>query len=175
LYREYIAQYYDGSSTEPEDVIVSRGFATPGINARLQQKPKTEATVPVPVSQVHTALPWPVPPTFVYNRTTPELPIWLPRLLSPKALRAMPVKCFFSACHGSISLVIHETTKRGWTPVVLGSAAFSLQKEQVASLTVSLTRAGRARLAHAKRRPVGALMIVSIIGGTTTKSFLRLT
>lgn len=51
---------------------------------------------------------------------------------------------------------------------MLASAPFSLTQGQSKTIALQLTATGRKRLAHAKRRPVAAAVVVSVDGGATS-------
>jgi hypothetical protein len=92
------------------------------------------------------------------------------------------VKCAEATCRGSIELTVRIVVKRHRRgsrtvsrreTVVLAKGTFSIADGKGATVVLRLTATGRTRLAHAKRHPIAAKLIVSVKGGkTTTKPVL---
>jgi hypothetical protein len=175
---EYLGQYYQAADSRAEAQLVSvaPGYATTEVNAVLQPATldgpplqKELPDVPVPVNVPNTKLTFPSGPAPSAGLpAAPELGIPLPSPLSPKALSAMKAHCWNAACQGAIELLTHRTAK-GWSKreIVLGSATFSLKAEQLATIAVRLTRAGRERLARARHRRIAAYFVVTVHGSPT--------
>jgi Carboxypeptidase regulatory-like domain len=92
------------------------------------------------------------------------------------------VKCSQATCRGSIELTVQVIVKRPLErrrsvlrreTIVLAKGSFSLAAGKSATVTLRLTATGRKRLAHAKRHPIAAKLILAVKGeATTTRSVL---
>jgi Regulator of chromosome condensation (RCC1) repeat/Carboxypeptidase regulatory-like domain len=84
------------------------------------------------------------------------------------------VQCGDEACRGSVELVVQEVVRHRkgkktgslTATLVLAKGSFSLT-DKGASVVLSLTIAGKKRLAHAKRHPIAAELILSVQGSKT--------
>lgn len=122
--------------------------------------------------------------------STPSTPVSMPpgpgsalvkvstsRVLVKGDLAAVRITCARAACKGSIELALQVVSRRRGGrrgalrgTLVLAKGVFSVAAGRSATITLRLTATGRRRLAHAKRHPLAVELVLSTIGGTTTKS-----
>jgi carboxypeptidase family protein len=184
---EYLGQYFQAANSRGEARLVSvtAGYATTGVDAVLQPTPLTGpplqkelSPLPIPEQKINREVIFPSPPVSPPSglRPAPELVIPLVSPLSPKALSAMTAHCWNAACHGTAELLTHDTAK-GWSKraIVLGSATFSLKAEQVTTIAMRLTRAGRERLTRNQHRRIAAHFVVTVHGARTQSTLVLLT
>jgi hypothetical protein len=112
---------------------------------------------------------------------TPLVTLAGSKLVVSGGLAPVSVKCQAAACQGSVELTVQVPVKDGVgktaaahkTTLVLATGHFSLAEGKNGSVLLRLTSAGRQRLAHARRHPIPAKLILSVKGGkTATKSVL---
>jgi hypothetical protein len=85
------------------------------------------------------------------------------------------VACSQATCQGSIELVVQVAGKRHGgkgalarkQTLVLATGSFSLTQGKSGSVLLRLTAAGRQKLAHARRHPIAAKLVLSVKGGKT--------
>jgi hypothetical protein len=76
---------------------------------------------------------------------------------------SVDLTCDRTTCHGSDELTIRVPSQRHkghWETLVLAEGTFSLTRDEVDKSVLRLTAAGRQRLAHAKRHPVSARLVL---------------
>jgi len=171
----YLREFYSGkaSLSEANPVSVAPGITVSGINAAMYAIGE-ESIKPPPVAEtaltrgLHTAAP--------LLKTTPLVTLMGSKLVIAGDAASVHVACSKAACHGSIELVArsvskHHTGRAATTrkeAVVLATGSFSLAEGKDASVMLRLTSAGRRKLAHARRYPIAAKLILSVKGGETT-------
>ncbi len=97
-----------------------------------------------------------------------------------KSLR-VKLRCGVATCKGSVELTAKVLTKRRKGKktithkgtVVLATGSFSLAAGKSETIALRLTGTGRKLLAHAKRHPLPAKLVVSLAGGKTTAESVR--
>jgi carboxypeptidase family protein len=86
-----------------------------------------------------------------------------------------------AACSGSVKLTVKVLTRRrkgkktvsGRGSVVLARGSFSLGAGRIETIALRLTGTGRKLLAHAKRHPLSAKLVVALAGGATSTESVK--
>lgn len=178
--RGYVREYYSGKTlfSEADPVTVVSGVTISGMNASLHAVGE-ESVKPPPV--VETAITSGLPISALLLKTTPLVTLMGSKLVILNNAASVHVVCSKAACQGSIELVTQTANKRhkgraataSKEPLVLATGSFSLAEGRDGSVLLRLTPTGRKRLAHARRHPIAAKLVLSVQGGkTTTKTVL---
>lgn len=97
--------------------------------------------------------------------------------VSRRGLVRIEIRCGDAPCRGSVELTVSPKPKTPILPlrrlVVLAKGTFSLAGGKNATVVLRLTAAGRRRLAHAKRHPLMAQLVLSPAGGKTSIDSVR--
>jgi hypothetical protein len=144
----------------------------------LGEKSVTSTGVSIPGIYINTG-----PPRHgrVSASLTPLVTITESRIVVSKGSVAVRLKCRNATCRGSVELTIRVVKKHhGGKKIasrreilVLAKGSFSVTQGTSATVVLHLTAAGRKRLAHAKRHPATAEIVLSVNGAkTTAKSVL---
>jgi hypothetical protein len=99
----------------------------------------------------------------------PAVSITSKRLTASTKSVSVAVKCSKAACRGTITLTRTAQKKT----VTLGSGPYSLKTGTHASITVTLTKAGRSAFKNAATKAVSATVHVTVKGGKTVTKTLR--
>jgi hypothetical protein len=102
-------------------------------------------------------------------------------VVSRRGLVRIKIRCGDAPCRGSVELTAHFLGRRrksktrvlGGETVVLAKGTFSLAGGKNATVTLRLTAAGRRRVAHAKRHPLTAQLVVSLVGGKASTEWVK--
>jgi trimeric autotransporter adhesin len=132
-----------------------------------------EVHMTAPVSTTPTPLPVAVPAIAVASN----------KLTLSHSKIAVKLSCTLAACSGkvllskSVKLKIHEKKQHKVVTKIetttLASASYTLTADATASVILHLTHAGRHALAHAKKHAVHAALSVTVLGGSTLTSAVR--
>ena len=172
---------YDGgkmSYSEADPLTVEAGATVSGIDAALYlpgERPVNTSPAPVTTLSAGLTAAAPLITTTSSATTTPLVSLMASKLVVSGDAAPVPVTCGQAACQGSVELVVQVASKRhkGKTAVarketlVLATGSFSLGAGRSGIVVLRLTAVGRRRLAHARRRPVAARLVVSVRGGRT--------
>ncbi len=137
------------------------------------------------VSALSAAVAVPVTPPLPPPPPKPVVTIASSKLVLTGHSKLLPVKLEcrdLAACSGSVKLTVKVLTRqrkgkkktvttRG--TLVLAKGSFSLAAGRIETITLRLTATGRKLLAHAKRHPLSAKLVISLAGGATSSESVR--
>jgi hypothetical protein len=187
----YVREYYGGKSSlaEADPLSVAPGVTITGVDASLHAVGEVTVKPPSPTeTTLSTNLASPMP----LIRTAPLVTLATSKLVVSKGAARVLIACSRADCQGSIELIVQAAahgresktarSRKGNTAgggvvtgktaahegaVVLATGLFSLADGHSGSVLLYLTPAGRRRLAHARRHPLAARLVLSVKGGGT--------
>jgi hypothetical protein len=188
--RNYVLEYYGGKATlsEASPLSVTPGATVSGVDASLHAIGE-ETVKPPPVSETPLSAGLAVAAPLIGKAAvvtqTPAVTLMGSKLVLSGGSAPVRVACSQAACQGSIELVVQPGARRGEgrrhqdtsalvrkgrarATVVLATGSFSLAEGRDGSVLLRLTSAGRQKLAHARRHPIAAKLILSVKGGKAT-------
>ena len=182
----YVSEFYGGKASlaEATPLAVTPGVTIAGIDGTLYLPgERPVSTSPGPVTALPAGLTASAPLITATSpaTTTPLLTLMASKLVVSGNAALVHVTCGQAACQGSMELVVQaaaerrkgKTTAARKETLVLATGSFSLADGKGGSVLLRLTSAGRQKLAHARRHPIAAKLILSVKGGeTTAKSVL---
>lgn len=143
--------------------------------------PAPQAPQPSVSSQTNTPTAGEGTSTPMPAQVSPVIDAPRPKIVISGSTASLLVSCSDATCRGSIELTSqiminrHEGRKTAShrQTLVLARGYFSVARDKSAAAVLHLTAAGRQRLAHVKRHPLAANLILSVDGGKTfTKSVM---
>jgi hypothetical protein len=179
---DYLTQYYNGQSSaaSAEPVHVTAGQTTSGIDAAMaasEATPTHKETVTLTNSTTtHSAT------TSPATSSGHSLPLaTLSRILLTARRASVNIRCGSKPCRGSAELTIpvEERTRVGRrthlhvVSLVLAHRSVALAQESSGSVSLTLTAAGRQRLASATAHPIAAKLTLVLDNGTTITKSVR--
>jgi Carboxypeptidase regulatory-like domain len=176
----YVSEFYGGKASlaEATPLSVTPGVTIAGIDVSLHAVGE-ETVKPPPVTE--TALTRGPSTMAPLLEPAPLVTLTGSRLVISGNAASVRVVCSKAACEGSTELVAQAASKRHKgraattrkEALVLATGSFSLAEGKDGSIMLRLTSVGRQMLAHARRHPVAAKLILSVKGEeTTTKPVL---
>jgi carboxypeptidase family protein len=102
-------------------------------------------------------------------------------LLSKHKTVRIEIKCREAACRGSVDLIVRVAERRrtgkagvlGDDMLVVATGSFSLAKGESGTIALRVTASGERLLAHAKRHPLPARLVLFVAGGKVTAKSVR--
>jgi hypothetical protein len=177
----YVREYYGGKASlaEADQVSVTVGVTVSGVDAAMHAIGE-EWIKPPPVSETPLsaglAVATPVLTKTPVVTQTPIATVMGSKLVVSGGAAPVRVACSQAACQGSIELTMQVLTPGGKgktasfrkATLVLATGSFSLAEGRDGSVLLRLTPAGRQKLAHARRHPIAARLILSVRAGKAT-------
>jgi hypothetical protein len=174
----YVTEFYSGKASlaEATPLAVTPGVTITGIDATLHAVGEVKEEKIEPPHSTETTLSTDLASATPLVAKTPVVTLMGSRLKVSGGSAPVSVECNEATCQGSIELVVQVAAKRrkGKTAtarketLVLATGSFSLAEDDDGSVLLRLTSVGRQKLAHARRRPIVAKLILSVKGGETT-------